>query len=693
MLSPDACSRCNSVLPAKSIGDLCPVCRSAGETSRPAPGTPQLNPAQGEPITESYRPGEPRDQITPSDPFVADVARATLTANPAAMGRALTASPRSLTATGPESPDLTRLPFAPAGYELIRRLGGGGMGDVYLAREHVPQREVAMKFLRSPGNSVGLERFLAEVRALARIDHPHIVRFITSDFYRDQPFFTMEFAAGGNLADRVASGGPLDPREAARLVADAARAVQAAHEEDVLHRDLKPSNILLGADGRVKVSDFGLAKLIDVADESTYDNPLGTPGFMPPEQITRDRGPVGPASDVYGLGATLYFLLTGRAPFVGENKLEVFARVQRDLPDRPRALRPDVPASLEAVALKCLEKKPGDRFYETAAELADDLDRFLAGRGTRVLPLTPVRRARRWVAWNRKAIGVGVAAIAIAVALVAIGNRFAEDSPPVQVSNLLIQDPDEAIRLSIAAGETVRLLTPDGVPRSESWPLGSVHLKSSPADGGTCNFEVPDNRILLLLLDPGVDSYVVRADICQALKLTQVVPGIPDDDVGLVLGYAGQDGPNGSRVHSMMVLRFTEYGPGDGPKVVRWLERIDMGGTRGRDFEPLGSFKIIRQGPTARIRREKPDADGRVWRKVEATVTPAGVLVTFPSGPPQPATSAHIANQRLKLAQQISAGPLGPVGPLPDWSPRMPLGIWASGSSVFVRNVTIEKVK
>ena len=687
MLSPDACSRCNSVLPAKSIGDLCPVCRSAGETSRPAPGTPEIIPAQAEPITESFRPGESRDPVTPSEPFADDKGPATLTADPAAVARALTASPRSLTATGPDSTDFPRLPFAPAGYELLRRLGGGGMGDVYLAREHVPQREVAMKFLRSPGNSVGLERFLAEVRALARIDHPHIVRFITSDFYRDQPYFTMEYAAGGNLADRVSAGGPLDPREAARLVADAARAVQAAHAEDVLHRDLKPSNILLSADGQVKVSDFGLAKLIDVADESTYDNPLGTPGFMPPEQITRDRGPVGPASDVYGLGATLYFLLTGRAPFVGENKFEVFAQVERNLPDRPRALRPDVPASLEAVALKCLEKNPADR-YSSAAELADELDSFLAGRGTRVLPLTPVRRAKRWVVWNRKAIGVGLLAVILALGLVAIGSRFVP--APVQV----IQDPDEAVRLSIAAGETVRLLTPDGVPRSESWPLGSVQLKSSPADGGSCYFEAKENRILLLLKDPGVDSYVVRAEICQALKLTQIAPGaIPDDDVGLVLGYSGQDGPNGSRVHSMMVLRFTEYGPGDGPKVVRWLERIDMGGTRARDFVPEGSFQIIRQGPAARIPRVKPDADGRVWRKVEATVTPAGVTMTFPNGPPQPATAAHIAAHRLKLAERISSGPLGPVDPLPDWSPRMPIGIWASKSLVYVRNVTIEKVK
>jgi hypothetical protein len=126
---------------------------------------------------------------------------------------------------------------------------------------------------------------------------------------------------------------------------------------------------------------------------------------------------------------------------------------------------------------------------------------------------------------------------------------------------------------------------------------------------------------------------------------------------------------------------------------VRWLERIDMGGTRARDFKPEGSFKILRQGASARLPRSKADAEGRVWRKVEATVTPAGVTVMFPKGPPQLTSAVDIAKQRLKLAERISAGLLGPVDPLPDWSPRMPLGIWACKSWVYVRNVTIEKLK
>ena len=274
----------------------------------------------------------------------------------------------------------TRLPTPPPGYDLLRLLGGGGMGDVFLAREHATERIVAMKFLRATGNPFAIERFLTEVRAVARLDHPNIIRIFATDFLRSEPYFTMEHASGGTLASRVVENGPLPADDAARIIAIVARAVETAHRTGVLHRDLKPSNVLLTDRGDPIVADFGLAKRTDLNEGLTIGtSPLGTPGFMPPEQVSRRHGKSGVYSDIYGLGETLYYLLTGRPPFTGESVLEIAAQVENTLPERLRALRPELPAALEGIVLKCLEKDPAHR-YTTAANLANDLERFLAGQ-------------------------------------------------------------------------------------------------------------------------------------------------------------------------------------------------------------------------------------------------------------------------------------------------------------------------
>jgi hypothetical protein len=677
VLSPGSCSRCNCALPDGSVAVLCPACRTAGETSRPQPGTPEQSPAHVEPVTQSYHPSDPEAVGTATDPFADAVERATLTAAPVVPVRSHTAAPHSITLTGPEAPEVARLPLAPPGYELVRRLGGGGMGDVFLAREFASARDVAMKFLRSPGSATGVERFLAEVRALARIDHPNIVKFLATDFYREQPFFTMEFVSGGNLAERVSTAGPPPPLEAARLIASAARAVHAAHLDQVLHRDLKPSNVLLTADGNVKVSDFGLAKLTDLDESITGDEPLGTPGFMPPEQIARNRGPVGAGSDVYGLGATLYYLLTGRAPFVGENKLEIVAQVERDQPDRPRALRPEVPAALEAIALKCLEKDPAAR-YSSAAELADDLDRFLAGMSTRALPLTRMRRARRWLSRNRVAIGLAGAGVLLAVALVAAGRQL---QPPL--------DAEQRIRDEIAAGKVVRLLQPDGQPRSPSWPLGSIEVRSSEEDGGTCHFESPDIAVLLLLQDPGVDSYRVRAELRQSKKAGHVVPDVNPDtsQVGLILGYAGQNGPNGTRAHTMTALAFREFDHPAKLSDVRMLEVVEAGYWSGVGFVPP-ELRTVRKSMSVPLR--PADGPDPPWRELDVRVTQDGIWVPDAKGNPQLVSSQGIVERWNYLEDLLGARLGGLNGPIADWSPRKPIGIWVRGSTVSVRNVIIE---
>jgi hypothetical protein len=231
------------------------------------------------------------------------------------------------------------------------------------------------------GESAGvndLARFRAETAAAAKLAHPHIVPLHYVDEHDGQPYFVMTYIDGTTLAKRLADG-PMTANESAKLLVQVSRAVQHAHCQGVLHRDLKPSNILLDRDGEAYVGDFGLAKLIDVDGSLTQSGAiLGTPSYMSPEQASRGWGPVGPASDVYSLGAILYQMLTGRPPFQAPSPLDTVLLLLEQDPVPPRLLNPKVNADLEMIALKCLQKAPNLR-YPTAAALGDDLDAYLAG--------------------------------------------------------------------------------------------------------------------------------------------------------------------------------------------------------------------------------------------------------------------------------------------------------------------------
>jgi WD40 repeat protein len=279
------------------------------------------------------------------------------------------------------------------GYEITSEMGRGGMGVVYLAR-HVPlNRTVALKMIR--GGSLATagerERFLADAKAIAQLRHPGIVQVFDYGTQDGLPFFSLEFCEGGSLAARLA-GNPMPPREAAQLVEQVARAVQAAHDAGIVHRDLKPANVLLAA--VPKVTDFGLAKRLDEATQTQTGAVLGTPSYMPPEQARGEKA-IGLAADVYGLGAILYECLTGRPPFRATTATETLLQVQNDDPVPPRRLVPAVPRDLETICLKCLRKEPAKR-YPTAQALADDLKRFLDGQPVRARPVNAFERAGKW---------------------------------------------------------------------------------------------------------------------------------------------------------------------------------------------------------------------------------------------------------------------------------------------------------
>jgi serine/threonine-protein kinase len=285
-------------------------------------------------------------------------------------------------------------------YELVREIGRGGMGVVYEARQKGLDRSVAVKMILA-GHLASPElvrRFQAEAKAAARLRHANIVPIHDVGQLHGQDFFVMEYIEGQSLAQRIARG-PVDVTTAVRLTATVARAVEHLHRQGIIHRDLKPSNILLDAAGQPYVSDFGLAKVFATGSDLTATGVItGTPSYMAPEQASGRRAEIGPATDVYSLGAILYELLTGVPPFRAECPLDTLMEVLRSDPAMPRSLNRHIPHGLELICLKCLAKEPRDR-YASAAALADDLDRFARGE---VLRARPPTLAQRFWSWTRR---------------------------------------------------------------------------------------------------------------------------------------------------------------------------------------------------------------------------------------------------------------------------------------------------
>jgi WD40 repeat protein/serine/threonine protein kinase len=323
-------------------------------------------------------------------------------------------------------------------YELIRKIAQGGMGVVFQARQKTLNRLVALKMILAGrlATAAEIQRFRAEAAAAAQLDHPGIVPIYEVGEQAGQHYFSMGFVEGDSLAAKVKDG-PLPPREAARLIEQVARAVDYAHRRGIIHRDLKPANILLargtgslacpsGGEDRQgclshdlvpKITDFGLARM--VANESNLTvsgQVVGTPSYMPPEQAAGKGEPIGPAADVYAVGATLYCLLTGRPPFQAASVMETLKQVLEQEPVPPRQLNAAVPRDLETICLKCLQKEPTRR-YPSAEAVAVDLAHFLAGEP---IQARPVGKAERWWRWCRRNPVLAGLTAAVATLLVVV---------------------------------------------------------------------------------------------------------------------------------------------------------------------------------------------------------------------------------------------------------------------------------
>jgi tetratricopeptide (TPR) repeat protein/tRNA A-37 threonylcarbamoyl transferase component Bud32 len=356
-----------------------------------------------------------------------------------------------------EAAETAGVPSVP-GYQILGKLGQGGMGVVYKARHERLNREVALKMILTGTHASAeeLARFRAEAEAQARVQHPNIVQIYEVGETAGCPYFALEYVDGQSLHDKLRAG-PLSARTAAQLIEILARAVEHAHQRGLVHRDLKPANVLLTANDTPKITDFGLAKRLKAEGYLSQSGAIiGTPSYMAPEQTTVGPTGVGPLVDVYALGVILYETLTGRPPFLAETTLDTLLQVRSLDPVPPRRLQPKVPRDLETICLKCLQKDPAKR-YASAEALADDLLRFQSGAPIRARPVGGVERLWRWcrrkpaVAGLALALGAGLTlAIVSLVVLVAVMDQARRRSIEEQART------EEARQVAVTARKRAR---------------------------------------------------------------------------------------------------------------------------------------------------------------------------------------------------------------------------------------------
>jgi len=403
-------------------------------------------------------------------------------------------------------------PFGDFGrYHILGKIAPGGMGVVYKVEDTVLGRSVALKVIRSGvfADADEVERFKREAKAIAQLKHPHIVKVLDFGDINGQPYFTMELADGGSLADHLPRF-TADPKAAVALLLKVARGVQCIHDHSFLHRDLKPGNILLEANDEPLVSDFGLAKAVDThVDLTRAGTAPGTPAYMAPEQARGDGKAVCAQTDVWALGVILFEVLTGRRPFSGAGADKVTTAILSTDPPRPRSLQPRLDRSIETIILKCLEKEPAKR-YASAGAVADDLGCWLRGEPIRAKAPTWWQRISRRIRAHPR-----VSAVVLLTAVAGLAAWLL----------LHYGNPDRILHSEIMPklrrGEPVTLIGPSGEPRWFSWLIPGTRVKAR--DGDFFSIHSGNISLLELLPECPLDRFRIRADIRHEVSPTGLV--------------------------------------------------------------------------------------------------------------------------------------------------------------------------
>jgi serine/threonine-protein kinase len=569
-------------------------------------------------------------------------------------------------------------------YLVLAGIGQGGMGVVYRARQLPVDRLVALKMLRGGAFAGGpaLARFLTEGKAVARLQHPNVVQIHEFGEHEGLPYFSMELVEGGSLAARLALG-PLEPRAAAELVRTLAGAVEYAHRKQVVHRDLKPGNVLLTPDGVPKVADFGLAKLLDAegGEQTQPDAILGTPNYMAPEQAAGRPAEVGPASDVYALGAILYHTLTGSPPFQGDTRARTLELVRGAEPAPPSRGRAGIPPRLEAICLKCLAKPPGRR-YPSAQALADDLGRYLRGEPTDARPLGWAAQLGRGLSRRPWAAAAGLLLI-------------------VGLSALFLLDPERprrGLEQALDRGEPAALLGAAGPPVSYRIRQGDDSTKVSVSRDGTFTVHTWSLCLLEFLPDPRCERYRFRVSI----RHDQSDLG---GEVGVFCAHrafpaAGRE----SRVFYQMTYNdirtagdVAARGP---PAIARKLvvpreNRVSLGVNLYAEEAP-GRCAYAPMAWTSGAPFRAGGMGNGEWRELELLVGPGGVQ-GFRDGRPVgelPAADAAAALTR-RLNEALLRRPADPLltSLEPAFAPRGGFGLFLYRGSASFRDATLTPLK
>jgi eukaryotic-like serine/threonine-protein kinase len=424
-------------------------------------------------------------------------------------------------------------------YEVVRAIGAGGMGCVYLARDSVLSREVALKVLDERHAEIEefVERFRREAQAAASLSHPNIVAvYDYGEDERGAPYIAMEHVAGGTLKERIREKGKLPPRVAAGVALQITSALEAAHESGIVHRDVKPENVLVTEDGNVKVADFGIARAAEATAVTATSTVLGSVRYLSPEQAS--GGEVGPASDLYSLGVVLYELLSGEVPFEAHNPIATAMRHLTETPAPPGEFEPRIPAALEAVTLKLLEKDPADR-YPSAGALAEDLMRVLAEAApTAFAPTERIIRAR-WLperpprSRRKRRILAALAVIPMVAVLVVLASSvgLGEESSFAWLIGKRAQEPLLKVEAPAAVvggeqGKRVALAAPEP-PERASAPEEGGQEEPIPADEKASEPE-PQQLTVQPIVHKGATSPAPRPTQRPAQRQESAIIAVPD---------------------------------------------------------------------------------------------------------------------------------------------------------------------